>query len=137
MATETKLNSFKIHQMTHEQFNSAVKNENDLYLVTGTDFKTLAFEETSSGSKKFKSTDPIGNIHAHILFELDSAGLHYGGDFSVHPYDGSECICAFRMLIGGTYVDCNAYLGSDYKVVIDVSNATLSDYSVHGEYIEY
>lgn len=68
MATETKLNSFKIHQMTHEQFNSATKNENDLYLVTGTDFKTLAFAETSSGSKKFKSADPIGNIHARILF---------------------------------------------------------------------
>ena len=39
--------------------------------------------------------------------------------------------------LDGTYVDCSAYLGSDYKVVIDVSNATLSDYSVHGEYIEY
>lgn len=137
--TETKLSKLGINVLTKAQYEAlASKNVDDLYLITDTDLTSLAFSETASGSKIFKSTHEVPNEHIHVLFELETSGAHYGCDFDLHPYNSSECIVASRMIIGGTYVDVNAYISSDFKVTVDVSKGSLSGtYTAVGNYVQY
>lgn len=135
MATTTNLDKFNIHLLTQSQYDSETKSDNDLYLITGSELKDLTF--TSTATNKWKSVENVGNIHLHMLFEIETSGGHFGGDVDLHPYDGSECFVAFRMLISGSYVDCNAYLTSDSHIVIDCSGSSASVTSCHGEYIAY
>lgn len=55
-----------------------------------------------------------------VTLEVEGEGSHFGASFTVFPYNDSQCLTAFHMLVDNDVKECFAHLGSDGSLVIDI-----------------
>lgn len=51
----------------------------------------------------FQLPDLKANKHIHLMFEVETGGVHFGGDVVVHPKDADICLSAGIVLANGSY----------------------------------
>lgn len=76
--------------------------------------------------------------HIQLMFEIEGAGIHYGGDCILHPATGDNvCFSMGRIDVNGSFKDFTATMDADGGVNIIIIGAVISDITSSNIKIHY